>query len=128
MTSDEILAVADRFFKAIEAGDAEAIRACYAPEARIWHNFDGVEQAVDDNLKVLAWMKPRLLNKHYDVQRRVPLESGFLQQHVLRGELKDGTAFAMPACVICQVSGGRITQLEEYLDSAHAAMLRSKDA
>ena len=29
----------------------------------------------------------------------------------------------MPACLVVQVKDGRITRLEEYLDSAHAARL-----
>jgi hypothetical protein len=29
----------------------------------------------------------------------------------------------MPACIVVKVEGGRITRLEEYLDSAHAARL-----
>ena len=43
-------ALAARFFAAIEAGDIDAIRAIYAPDARIWHNTDGIEfpgQTVD---------------------------------------------------------------------------------
>ena len=123
-----MLEIAERFFAAIEAADPDAIRSCYAPDARIWHNFDGVEQTVDENLKVLAWMAPRLQNRHYDVLRREVLPTGFMQQHVLRGDLIDGTAFEMPACVVCQVSNGRITRLEEYLDSAQAALLRQGDA
>jgi len=119
-----MLDLAERFFAAIEAADMDAIRACYAPEARIWHNFDGVEQTVEENLKVLVWMIPRLVNKRYDVVRREVLPNGFMQQHVLRGELQDGRPFAMPACVICQISEGRITRLEEYLDTGQSSALR----
>jgi hypothetical protein len=43
-----------RFFTALEAGDIEALREIYAPEALIWHNDDLLEQSVDDNLTVLA--------------------------------------------------------------------------
>jgi ketosteroid isomerase-like protein len=121
-----LLDIAEKFFAAIESGDPDAIRTCYAPDARIWHNFDGIEQTVDENLKVLVWMKPRLLNKRYDVQRREALPSGFMQQHILRGELIDGSPFEMPACVICQVSDGLITRLEEYLDTAQSSLLRQQ--
>ena len=120
-----MLGLAERFFAAIEAADIDAIRACYAPDAKIWHNFDGIEQTVEENLKVLVWMTPRLINKRYDVLRREALPDGFMQQHVLRGELRDGRPFEMPACVICQVSKGCITRLEEYLDTGQSSALRT---
>ncbi|MDO8837597.1 MAG: nuclear transport factor 2 family protein [Parvibaculum sp.] len=119
----EALLVAERFFHAIEAGDAEAIARIYAPDACIWHNFSQREQTVEENLKVLRWMAHKLPDRRYEVLRRVAIPGGFMQQHVVRGMLADGADFAMPACVICLVEDGRITRLEEYLDPAQAAVL-----
>lgn len=120
-----MLALAARFFEALEAKDEDAVRACYAPDARIWLNFSPHEQSVDENVAGLAWLAERLSDKKYDVVRREVLPNGFLQQHVLRGRLNNGEAFAMSACVICTVVDGRITRLEEYLDTAQAALLSS---
>ena len=33
--------LADRFMTAITSGDVDALRAIYAPDARIWHNGPG---------------------------------------------------------------------------------------
>lgn len=120
----DVLAVAERFFRAVEAGDVEAIRAIYAPGARIWHNHDRLEQTVDENLRVLGWVAKNLKNRHYRVQRRVAIPGGFMQQHVLEAETVGGP-FSMPACIVCDVENGRITRLEEYLDSAQANHLRT---
>lgn len=120
----DTLEVAERFFRAVEAGDVEAIRAIYAPDARIWHNNDRLEQSVDQNLRVLAWVAKNLTSRHYRVQRRVAIPGGFMQQHVLEAETAGGP-FSMPACVVCEVRDGRITRLEEYLDSAQANHLRT---
>jgi ketosteroid isomerase-like protein len=120
----DVLDIAERFFRAIEAGDVEAVRAIYAPDARIWHNFNRSEQSVEENLKVLSWLARKLKNRRYRVERRVPIPGGFIQQHVLEAETAAGP-FSMPACVVCQVAAGRITRLEEYLDSVQAAHLRS---
>jgi ketosteroid isomerase-like protein len=122
MDGDALL-VAERFFRAVETGDTEEVARIYAPQARIWHNFSQTEQTVEENLKVLRWMARKLPGRNYDVLRRVAIPGGFMQQHVVRGTLADGAAFAMPACVICLVEGGRITRLEEYLDPAQAAAL-----
>lgn len=123
----EVLALAERFFRAVESGDIEAIRSIYAPDARIWHNNDRLDQTVDENLRVLGWVAKHLTNRRYNVQRRVAIPGGFMQQHVLEAETAGGP-FSMPACIVCEVKDGRITRLEEYLDSAQAAHLRTLTA
>ncbi|MBX3492311.1 MAG: nuclear transport factor 2 family protein [Parvibaculum sp.] len=121
--ADDALLVAERFFRAVETGDTDEVARVYAPDARIWHNFSQVEQTVEENLKVLRWMARKLPGRRYDVLRRVVIPGGFMQQHVVRGTLADGSEFAMPACVVCLVESGRIARLEEYLDPAQAAVL-----
>ena len=119
--------VADRLFAAIEAGDLEAVRALYAPDAVIWHNTDGAEQTVEQNLRVLRWVVDNLADRRYEEVRRVSTESGFVQQHVLRCTRRDGTPVEVPACLVVTCAAGRITRLEEYLDSAHVARLTGKE-
>lgn len=121
------IALANRFCAAIEAGDVDAVAAIYAADARIWHNTDGVDfpgQTVDENLKVLKWMGTFLTDKRYDIVARSATATGFVQQHVLRATIaSNGQPYVMPACIICTVVKGRITRLDEYMDSAHVAPL-----
>lgn len=123
MGTDESLQAAERLFAAIIAGNVEAVRDIYAPDAVIWHNNDGLEQSVDDNLRVLQWVVTHIRNLRYEDIRRQRTDTGFCQQHVLRGTAANGHELNIPACIICTVRGGRITRLEEYLDSAHLAPL-----
>jgi len=118
----DALEVAARFFDAIEAGDVARIKAIYAPNAVIWHNNDQKEQTVDENLRVLDWVVRNLKNRHYRVKRRVAIPGGFLQQHVLEAETANGP-FSMPACIVVEVKDGRISRLDEYLDSGQTAAL-----
>jgi uncharacterized protein len=118
----DALVVAERFFDAIEAGDVERIKAIYAPNAIIWHNNDQKEQTVDENLRVLDWVVRNLKNRHYRVKRRVAIPGGFLQQHVLEADTANGP-FSMPACIVVEVKDGRISRLDEYLDSGQTAAL-----
>ena len=74
-------------------------------------------------MKVLAWITRKLPNRTYRIVRREALSDGFLQQHVLEAALPDGSTFKMDACVIIKVENGVITRLDEYLDSAAAAVL-----
>jgi ketosteroid isomerase-like protein len=123
MSETDILGFAERFVAAIQAGDTEAVRACYAPDARIWHNIDGIEQSVDDNLKSLRWFARKLPDRVYRVLRREALSDGFLQQHVLEATLPDGTAWTMSACVVVRMKDSLIVRLDEYLDSAETKAL-----
>ena len=114
------LAIAERLFAAITAGDVAAVRALYSPEARIWHNTDGATQSAEENLMVLGWVTTHIRALRYEEVRRQATADGFVQQHVLRGTV-GGVEIAVPACIVTTIRDGRITRLDEYLDSAHVA-------
>jgi ketosteroid isomerase-like protein len=121
--ADEVLALAARFTQALNAADGDAVREIYSDDAKIWHNFDQAYQSVEENIRTLAWLHRVLSDVDYDIQRVEVTSDGFFQQHVLRGKLASGEAFAMPACAICKVDNGKIVALEEYLDLAHTKPL-----
>ncbi|WP_439814564.1 nuclear transport factor 2 family protein [Zavarzinia sp. CC-PAN008] len=119
----EIEAVAQRFVTALETGDLEGIRALYAPDVRVWHNTDQVEQDLETTLGGVAWFFGALHERRYlDIRRQV-YPGGFVQQFVMTGRTNKGEAFRWPGCMVVAVAGGRITRLDEYLDSAGAAPL-----
>ena len=117
------LDLCDQLFSAIMRGDIDAVRAIYSPDAVIWHNNDQNEETPDRNLRVLGWVTKNIKDLRYEELRRHETPSGFVQQHVLRGIAPNGTALEIPACIVCEVKDGRITRLDEYLDSAHTAAL-----
>jgi len=121
---DDIDQLASRFFQALERGDVAAVGECYAPDAMIWHNYDQLEQALDANLRVLRWVVDNVAGLRYEDIRRVVLDDGFVQQHVLRGTAPNGAPLEVPAMMRVMVADGRITRLEEYLDTAQVAALR----
>ena len=98
MNATEHLAILDHFFAAIQAGDIETVKATYHPDAEIWHNNDNAVQSVADNLRTLSWVSHNIAGISYDDVKRTPMDDGkVIQQHVLRGTLRNGDAFAMPA-------------------------------
>jgi ketosteroid isomerase-like protein len=123
MSTDDHLVLAARLIAAIIAGDIEAVRNIYAPNAVIWHNHDGREQSVAENLRTLEWVMKHISNLRYEDIRRHRTETGFVQQHVLRGTARNGHEINIPACLVCTVADGRITRLDEYFDSAHLTAL-----
>ena len=119
------LELCDLFFAAISRGDIDAVRAIYAPDAVIWHNDEKAEQTPDRNLKVLGWVTRNIKDMRYEEVRRHETPTGFVEQHVLRVVAPNGAPLEIPACIVCEVREGRITHLDEYLDSPQTAALRS---
>ena len=122
----DALAIADRFFAAIEAGDIERVRAIYAPDAEIWHNTDGLVQGPDDNARTLTWITGNLRDVSYTKVKRSATDDGFVQQHVLVATNRAGNRVEVPACIVTTIVDGRITRLDEYLDSASVAVIMER--
>lgn len=118
-----VMSIADRLFGAIERGDMDSLRQLYHPQARIWHNTDGQEQSVEDNLRVLRWLVRHTRARAYEDIRRDVIPGGFVQQHVLKLQLATGRTVRIPACLVATTDQGRITRIDEYLDSAQVADL-----
>ena len=123
MTDDETLALADRMFTSIEAGDLDAVRETYDPGIVVWANFDDRAQDLERSLRVLGWLCSKLTDRRYEVKRRDVIPGGFLQEHVLHGTAPDGSAVAMPACIVAPVEAGLITRINEYLDPVGVSAL-----
>lgn len=117
--------VADDFFTAVTIGDVDALRTLYSPDAVIWHNDDRLEQTVPDNLRVLRWLTRVLDDFRYEDIRRDILPWGFAQQHVLRATLAGHGPLEVPAALFVRVVDGRITRIDEYVDSAATVALRN---
>jgi ketosteroid isomerase-like protein len=114
----EILALAKRFFDALEQGDVSILRKVYAPNIEIWHNTDGLIQTLEENETTLTSFVSRISDRKYSQRRLEAFPGGFVQQHVLQGTRKDGVRLSLPACIVCTVKNGHITRLDEYFDSA----------
>ena len=115
----DTLDLVDRLITSIEAGDIDGVAACYSPDIAVWANFDGETKDLDASLRVLAWLVGATTSRRYEVTRRVEIEGGALQQHVLHATVtKTGKSFAMPACLVMKIDGGVIVRIDEYLDAS----------
>lgn len=113
-------ALARELMSAVNSGDGERLRAVYSPDVRIWHTFDGLEQTREENVRTLLWMFAHIGGVRYEDVRAAATEDGFVAQFVMRA---DEPAFEAPCMVRAWCSDGRITRLEEYVDSAHTRPL-----
>jgi ketosteroid isomerase-like protein len=124
VTGDEKLAVAEAYRAATAANDADALRALHEPDARTWHNFDGVSVSVDDGARSLAWLHRRVTDLQLDDVRLIPTAEGFLARWTLTGNAPGGP-LRLHSCVVVELSpAGKVARAAEYLDSAQLAVLR----
>ena len=121
MTLPGIEALAARFFDAIEAGDIVTVGDCYAADAAIWHNTDGLTITPAENLAVLENFIRQIPERRYAERRLTAYPGGFVQQHRLMAKRRDGLPVELTACIVCAVADGKITRLDEYFDSAQVA-------
>jgi ketosteroid isomerase-like protein len=116
------LDVTARLFAAIEDGDLAGVRSVYAPDVVVWAGFDDRARDVESSLGVLEWLLSVTTSRRYEMVRRIEIDGGVLQQHVLHATTRTGKSFSMPACLVLQISGAHITRIDEYLDPAPVAV------
>ncbi len=115
-TTVDPLDLVARLVGGIESGDLATVRALYAPGAVVWTCFDDRARNVDSSMGVLEWLVGATTDRRYEVSRRVAIEGGVLQQHVLHATANNGKAFSMPACLVISIDADHITRIDEYLD------------
>lgn len=115
----------DRITAAALAGDGSDLYDIYADDAVIWHNHDNREQSVAQNVKLLERMPQWVSDREYADRRFRVFDGGVVQQHTLKGtRISTGEKIELHACVVVLVNeDGKITRLDEYLDSAEAMKL-----
>lgn len=113
----------ERFVAAIEAGDQRALELLMHEDCMVHANFLPVPNNRTTTLAILRWLHENVRDLRYDDVRIQLTDSGYVQQHVLRGIAPGGSELRAPACLIVTVHDGRITRIDEYLDSAHVRAL-----
>jgi uncharacterized protein len=121
--NDTNVQVADVLFEALLAGDGGKLEELFDPAAVLWHNFTGHEDGRAAFVPGFVRFAGMVQGLKFEDVRRVGTPTGFVEQHTLTGRTADGTPVAIRECLIGTVKDGRITRLNEYLDSAQLAPL-----
>ena len=114
------LDVAQRLFEAIENKSVDAVAALYADDVAVWHNFSNTTQTKAENLKTLDGLTKNVAHIRYDITERLLLGDRVMQRHLLRCRVENGEEVVIPACIFVTARNGRITRIDEYLDTAQS--------
>lgn len=112
--------IADTFFAAIENGDVDTLNRLYDDEAGVWHNFDGITQTKQQGVQTLAQFAAAAESK-YVIDERFIIGDRVIQRHHIHIRMKaSGATRVIPVAIFLTIRDGKVTEIYEYLDSAHA--------
>jgi ketosteroid isomerase-like protein len=98
----------------------------FAPDAVTWHCFDEIEApTVPNTLDTLRAIRAVVPDFHMVEVRTSPVVDGISwARYTFTGTLPDGTAVRAPAALAVHVdAAGRVTRLDEYIDTGQLAGL-----
>lgn len=114
--------IAKALFEAFAAKDDQGVRNLCAPDLRARQN-NGKAMDLGTLLGFNRAVHGVVKNFRYEDAVRSATAAGFVEEHLLRGTLPDGTTINLALCVVADMHDGKITELREYFDSASAAGL-----
>lgn len=123
MTDIDLEATLDDVFAAAEAGDWGRFASHFAEGAVLRQNV-GAELPLVEALPGLQALSADGTTLRYDNVRRLIGEDHATELHDAVFDKPDGREVRIDICVVLQFDGrGKITRVDEYLDSAAAAAL-----
>ncbi len=102
-------------FTAFEQGDEAAVRALCSTELTAIQNH-APPMNLDTLLDFSLAVRRVVTDFRYEDAIRTPTAEGCVEEHLVRGTLPDGSELRMSACVIAEISEGKIRCLREYVD------------
>ena len=128
MTDRELRELCNRFFDAIESRDLEAVADCYAPDFAFWVNLTGAESSRERSLATLRDGYALLRRRSYDDRSIDTFAGGFVIRYTLAGVQHDGHRGALWICIVGLCKDGKITRIDEYMDSGKFAAWAGRPA
>ena len=128
--ADAIADVADRLFDAIEQQRHRDDRSSYGTTT----SWSGSRRPQDRDreraLRVIAWFVNTTTDRRYEILDRQLFDGGFVQQHILHANGRNGGSISMRVCIVIKLgANGLISRIDEYFDPAEIApLLESTDS
>ena len=115
--------VADRLFGAIENGDIAAVQQMWNDDVVVWKVADR-DRNKDSAMRVIDWFVDTTTDRRYEILDRQFFDGGFVQQHILHANGRNGGSIAMRVCIVIKLgANGLISRIDEYFDPADIAPL-----
>jgi ketosteroid isomerase-like protein len=121
--TEAVADVADRLFGAIENGDIALVERLWDDDVVVWKVADR-DRDRERALRVIAWFVNATTDRRYEILDRQFFGGGFVQQHILHANGRNGGSISMRVCIVIKVgANGLISRIDEYFDPADIAPL-----
>ena len=111
--------VADRLFEAIANSDIATVKQLFGDDVLVWHSGDTRDSAKERAARIIDWFINATTDRRYEVLDRQFFDGGFVQQHVLHANGRNGNSIHMRVCIVIKVGpDALITRIDEYFDPA----------
>ena len=121
--ADAIADVADRLFEAIENSDIAMIQQLWNEDVVVWKVADR-DRDKDRALRVISWFINTTTERRYEILDRQLFDGGFVQQHILHANGRNGGSISMRVCIVIKLgTNGLISRIDEYFDPTEIAPL-----
>ena len=109
--------IARAMTRAAERSDVARLEDLWSSDFVLWYNTSLKSLSRDEALKSIAAVGSVFGELEFTDIRRLYGEKGYAQQHTIKGRFS-GKSFSMPACVIVEISDGKVVRVDEWWDSA----------
>jgi ketosteroid isomerase-like protein len=121
--TEAVADVADRLFQAIENSDIAMVERLWDDDVVVWKVADR-DRDRERALRVIAWFVNSTTDRRYEILDRQFFGGGFVQQHILHANGRNGGSISMRVCIVIKVgANGLISRIDEYFDPAEIAPL-----
>ena len=121
MTEGEIRELCETFFDAYQDRRVDILERVLADDCVIWHNVFGRDTTKEDNLSRYHDSYGGQRRRTYDDRIVNTFHDGFVIQYQLHGVMTNGHTGSLWICIVARVRDGRITRIDEYMDSGKFA-------
>ena len=126
MKDTELRELCHDFLDAVERSDLERVAELYAPDFSFWVNLTGSASTREQSLETLRAGRALHRRRTYDDRTIDTFATGFLARYSVNVVAHNGRRASLWACVVAQCKDGRITRIDEYLDSSKFRAPRSE--
>ena len=121
MNEYQIRDLCEAFFDAYENRRVDVLDRLYSHDCIIWHNLFGRETTRDENLARYHEGYAGQRRRTYNDRIVNTFDDGFVIQYTLNGVMHTGHRGALWICIVARCRDGRITRIDEYMDSSKFA-------
>jgi ketosteroid isomerase-like protein len=122
MGSEDIEAVADRLFRAIEAHDMDTIEALMADDLVMWHSVAST-MGRDGALRILQWFTHPAVTIRYEQLEQLIAGDRITRRNVVHVGVEGHDPVELPSCIWLTVRDGQVYVIDEYTDGDIAEKL-----